>query len=306
MFDIFDVDGDGVITKHEMKSVVKDLMIILEEYNNNANALEIFQQMDQNSDDKIDRSEFVSSLMSNNTFGQDLAAKCSQLFSRHIDRSSKGRISSWVVTILSINQFYVFMLFADLWWRELDSPSQGSFVRLPVLIRLSSPEAWQWSYWGPLVTWKIINPTIIIMPLHYMLAWWQNQKVISHPSPCIVGILYHSSLTLQKILKWKLSHYYIKSHNVPTTDCDATFLAPIMLQICYFLQHKKYAGNMSKCPLSAEIFARRVGVVRTTQMTNSQVCFCHSLQYIMSPLTIDDWRKPSNKQSWSLPLPPNV
>ena len=94
MFDLFDVDGDGVITKHEMKSVVKDLMIILEEYNNNANALEIFQQMDQNSDDKIDRSEFVSSLMSNNTFGQDLAAKCSQLFSRHIDRSSKGRISS--------------------------------------------------------------------------------------------------------------------------------------------------------------------------------------------------------------------
>ena len=148
MFDIFDVDGDGVITKHEMKSVVKDLMIILEEYNNNANALEIFQQMDQNSDDKIDRSEFVSSLMSNNTFGQDLAAKCSQLFSRHIDRSSKGRISSWVVTILSINQFYVFMLFADLWWRELDSPSQGSFVRLPVLIRLNSPEAWQWSYWA--------------------------------------------------------------------------------------------------------------------------------------------------------------
>ena len=94
MFDIFDVDGNGVITKHEMKTVVKDLMIILDDYNNNANALEIFHQMDQNSDDKIDRCEFVSSLMSNNTFGQDLAAKCSQLFSRHIDRSSKGRISS--------------------------------------------------------------------------------------------------------------------------------------------------------------------------------------------------------------------
>lgn len=94
MFDIFDVDGNGVITKQEMKTVVKDLMIILEDYNNNANALEIFQQMDQNSDDQIDRSEFVSSLMSNNTFGQDLAAKCSQLFSRHINRSSKRLISS--------------------------------------------------------------------------------------------------------------------------------------------------------------------------------------------------------------------
>ena len=94
LFDIFDVDGDGVITKQEMKKVVKDLMIILEEYNNNANAGEIFQQMDQNHDDKIDRSEFVSSLMSNSTFGQDLAAKCSQLFSRHIDRSSTRSISS--------------------------------------------------------------------------------------------------------------------------------------------------------------------------------------------------------------------
>ena len=73
----------------------------------------------------------------------------------------------------------------------------------------------------------------------------------------------------------------------------------------YFLQPQKYAGNMSKCPLSAEIFARRVGVVRTTQMTNSQVCFCHSSQYMMSPWTLDDWRKPSNKQSWSLPLTTN-
>lgn len=125
-----------------------------------------------------------------------------------------------------------------------------------------------------------------------------------HSWNIIVSQLSHSAQS-HKI--WKLLHCYIKRFNVPTTDCDATFLTPIMLQICYFLQHKKYAGNMSKCPLSAEIFARRVGVVRTTHMTNSQVCFCHSLQYIMSPLTIDDWRKPSNKQSWSLPLlPPNI
>ena len=84
MFDLFDIDGDGVITKNEMKKVVKDLMIILEEYNNNANALEIFQQMDTNSDEKITKDEFVNSIMSNNTFGQDLAAKCSQFFGKHI------------------------------------------------------------------------------------------------------------------------------------------------------------------------------------------------------------------------------
>ena len=94
MFDLFDIDGDGVITKNEMKKVVKDLMIILEEYNNNANALEIFQQMDTNSDEKITKDEFVNSIMSNNTFGQDLAAKCSQIFSIHIASKSKGQISS--------------------------------------------------------------------------------------------------------------------------------------------------------------------------------------------------------------------
>ena len=94
LFDIFDVDGDGVITKQEMEKVVKDLMIILEEYNNNANAMEIFEQMDENKDDKIDRNEFVAALKSNNTFGQDLAAKCSQLFGRHIAITSPGQISS--------------------------------------------------------------------------------------------------------------------------------------------------------------------------------------------------------------------
>ena len=94
MFDLFDIDGDGVITKNEMKKVVKDLMIILEEYNNNANALEIFQQMDTNSDEKITKVEFVNSIMSNNTFGQDLAAKCSQIFSQRIASTHKGQISS--------------------------------------------------------------------------------------------------------------------------------------------------------------------------------------------------------------------
>ena len=94
MFDIFDVDGDGIITKDEMKKVVKDLMIIMEEYNNNANALEIFQQMDSNSDDKIDKTEFVNAIMSTNTFGQDLAVKFSQLFNTHIVHTSRGHISS--------------------------------------------------------------------------------------------------------------------------------------------------------------------------------------------------------------------
>ena len=94
MFDLFDVNGDGVITKNEMKKVVKDLMIILEEDNNNADALEIFKQMDANSDDKITKDEFVNSIMTNNTFGQDLAAKCSQIFGKHIARTSKGQISS--------------------------------------------------------------------------------------------------------------------------------------------------------------------------------------------------------------------
>ena len=85
MFEIFDIDGDGCITKDEMKTVVRDLMIILEEYNNNANYLEIFNQMDINSDDKIDKNEFVSAILTNNTFGQDLAAKFAHLFGKHIN-----------------------------------------------------------------------------------------------------------------------------------------------------------------------------------------------------------------------------
>ena len=93
MFDLFDINGDGVITKNEMKKVVKDLMIILED-NNNAKALEIFKQMDTNKDERITKDEFVNSIMSNNTFGQDLAAKCSQIFSIHIASKSKGQISS--------------------------------------------------------------------------------------------------------------------------------------------------------------------------------------------------------------------
>ena len=96
MFDLFDVDGDGVITKDEMKKVVKDLMIILEEdnINNNTNALEIFKQMDTNKDEKITKDEFVNSIMSDNTFGQNLAAKLSELFGKHIASTSKGQISS--------------------------------------------------------------------------------------------------------------------------------------------------------------------------------------------------------------------
>ena len=92
MFDLFDVDGDGVITKDEMKKVVKDLMIILEE--DNDNAIEIFKQMDTNKDEKITKEEFVNSIMADNTFGQNLAAKLSELFGKHIASTSKGQISS--------------------------------------------------------------------------------------------------------------------------------------------------------------------------------------------------------------------
>ena len=198
------------------------------------------------------------------------------------------------------------MTLADLWfWWELDSHSQASFVGLLVLIRLGLTGSLTMIVLraaGHVKNYQSYNnnyaPT-----LHAGLMTQSKGHFSSKP---LHSWNYVDITALNKVKNGNnncvihFSTIWIKSHKVPAItmphSCIVRWSGPSISSF------QKYAGNMSKCPLSAKIFARRVGVVRTTQMTNSQVCFCHSLQYMMSPLTIDDWRKPSNKQSWSLPL----
>ena len=80
MFDIFDIDGNGKISKEEMKIVVKDLEILFQKDNDKKNYNDVFKQMDDNHDDFVDKTEFVEAIMKHNVYGQNLALKLSQLF----------------------------------------------------------------------------------------------------------------------------------------------------------------------------------------------------------------------------------
>ena len=80
MFDIFDIDGNGKISKEEMKIVVKDLEILFQKDNDKKNHNDVFKQMDDNHDDFVDKTEFVEAIMKHNVYGQNLALKLSQLF----------------------------------------------------------------------------------------------------------------------------------------------------------------------------------------------------------------------------------
>ena len=81
MFDVFDIDGNEKISKEEMKTVVKDLAILFEN-DKDINYLDLFKEMDENHDDQIDKQEFVSSIMNQNVYGQNLALKLQQIYSK--------------------------------------------------------------------------------------------------------------------------------------------------------------------------------------------------------------------------------
>ena len=97
LFDVFDVDGTGRVSKDEMKSVVRDLHVLLKHlYNSyskyNLNLLfssgkptesdtVLFEQMDKNHDEFVDKSEFVSAILEyNSVYGQNLACLFAKLF----------------------------------------------------------------------------------------------------------------------------------------------------------------------------------------------------------------------------------
>ena len=80
LFDIFDIDGNGSVTKSEMRTVVKDLSILS---GSSTNHEAIFEDMDTNKDDFVDKNEFVTSITKNNIYGQEIAAKLTEIFSLH-------------------------------------------------------------------------------------------------------------------------------------------------------------------------------------------------------------------------------
>merc|ERR1712062_1516 len=82
LFEVFDVDGTGAISKAEMKTVVKDmdaLFVLMKQESPRASL--IFSQMDTNQDNFIDKQEFVSSILDNNQeYGQNLALMFVKMF----------------------------------------------------------------------------------------------------------------------------------------------------------------------------------------------------------------------------------
>ena len=80
LFDVFDIDGDGTITKTEMRTVVKDLSILS---GTGTNHEAIFEDMDKNKDNKVDKNEFVYAIENHNIYGQEIASKLTEIFSLH-------------------------------------------------------------------------------------------------------------------------------------------------------------------------------------------------------------------------------
>ena len=81
LFDIFDIDKNNMISRDEMEKVVTDLAVLFED---SAHAhltfTKAFDEMDKNGDGEISRDEFVTAVMEDNKFSQDLATKVLDIF----------------------------------------------------------------------------------------------------------------------------------------------------------------------------------------------------------------------------------
>ena len=79
VFNAFDADLDGKISKKEMKAALKDFAKLLDL--KEITSEEIFEEMDENHDNKIDAEEFITAVMDNkNVFGQNMAVRLVQMF----------------------------------------------------------------------------------------------------------------------------------------------------------------------------------------------------------------------------------
>jgi len=79
VFNAFDADLDGKISKKEMKAALKDFAKLLDL--KEITSEEMFEEMDENHDNKIDAEEFITAVMDNkNVFGQNMAVRLVQMF----------------------------------------------------------------------------------------------------------------------------------------------------------------------------------------------------------------------------------
>jgi len=85
LFCLFDVNGDGTITKREMTRLVKDMYGLIKADNPDARSEDLiaksaFEEMDVDGDGKITLSEFVSACLSQEELSKMLALKVIDIF----------------------------------------------------------------------------------------------------------------------------------------------------------------------------------------------------------------------------------
>ena len=79
VFNAFDADRNGKISRKEMESALKDLTKLLDVTETTTE--EMFKDMDENNDNTIDAKEFIDAIMEKgNAFGQNMAVKLVQMF----------------------------------------------------------------------------------------------------------------------------------------------------------------------------------------------------------------------------------
>jgi Ca2+-binding EF-hand superfamily protein len=86
IFLAFDTNRDGYINHKEMKTLVKDMMMLIQEEDNPQQATEdiiasnAFREMDKNANGKISAEEFVTACMAQDSFSKLLAIKIMDIF----------------------------------------------------------------------------------------------------------------------------------------------------------------------------------------------------------------------------------
>ena len=80
MFLIFDMEFNGTISKREMRKVIKDLSVLFNGRMEGHESENVFDEMDENKDDRITKEEFVKSIQEGNKYGQNLASRLVLLY----------------------------------------------------------------------------------------------------------------------------------------------------------------------------------------------------------------------------------
>ena len=76
MFDVYDINNDGVIDRKEIETIIKAILKVskkqlVSDQTNAAKIDEIFEKLDDNENEKVSKEEFVSNC-SNNVFLRDI------------------------------------------------------------------------------------------------------------------------------------------------------------------------------------------------------------------------------------------